>query len=1273
MRKSRAGASVLLPLAVIAGAWVLAHPVPAHASICAIDAWNNGNGTIPAIIYPNWTALRAGSFDVWLCDGCGTGPETLVALTVCNFGTADNGDIKTVYFKASCGATSTGLQTMTYAGVYSEDSGNWPAWTWKGTSPNLAGCADLCGAPACGGYYSIDVYCDIQPCPTNLDTVLLGFPINSTNNPTYWGSIIDNFPDWAPNSCPVPWYDMAGDMATIAYVYKQGVDSAVPGDTVEYTIYYGKPGTNVLSKIDIVDSIPQYTHYVENSASPACDLGWDPAIGIPSKLRWTLAGGAPGWGATLKVTFKLSVDWGNGEAFEPGSGDVGAPEGIRLKNIALASFYGVSAGCPTGGISPPVATVCKRFMFWCIGDNDILFSATYGQPADEMIYSTFIKNISQTKTWWDVHLWDTVPTDLDVWAVDCGFYDPCTGWTMTPSGCVAAGAGKVLTAGSKTLLTWKLDMPPQYTMELRWKAKVSPNAQAKGTVINLLTVLEYGHPNIVDGTGSSVTPRRFTHLAPIILPTMYTSYVGYGMSAIACPGFFLFFEPLNKKTQFEVRQLFFKGPATYAALGGVSPSIGNLIGDCITGFPGGGWGGCKAERVPALYDPTSAYPGMLDPAVDATRQCVDEIFPLHWIHKMTANSPTLWQCLTWESVSNQDNMTYAPATTLSYTGFMHYCFMRTCYPAYLPGYGDGLALINTGMDAYGNFLPDQETTVYIFKFDYTSLTWNVTEMYDLGPESCAFAGDTPIDEVGPYRTISSECALIVNQGIEINQRQDGGGRCDNNEAFFPTRETGNTVSLPGQVAHFYGIHNGQGSGGKVAIGNLSSISNTTFDATYKVWRYVPDNTVTTITWMPSYLNGTSGTWRLQGTHNVPGGLNNVDNPRVYNADGAFFDFTNAGLMAAKVELLSGGPIQVLAGISLFSEWAGGAVLHAADGKQTGMEYWLHYLPNGATSGAPARNTYAIDVFASKQGMQINLTSGAGLSVTYTTTGPDQCVAFLSGGIQWPTATQTNYKIRVMPNGNEGNVVAQFIANDGSEKGYTAPFLQEGIHYEIIAPPVVYIGQLFWITIVVKDTSGFTKADYNGTSSFTSTDPSAKILGAAMDATNYTWNGCGTDCGVKIFVQVQFTKIGMQTIVAMDTMDGSINGLTAIMVVAADIKLEKRKKLSVAASGDTVQFWICWSNYSSATGYSFTITDAVPNGTTYVPELASNAICGQNGPATASASMAASNSTSTSAPNTAFVYVAPATSPANTTRWLRWTIRDVYVNSTGCVCFKVIVN
>ena len=160
--------------------------------------------------------------------------------------------------------------------------------------------------------------------------------------------------------------------------------------------------------------------------------------------------------------------------------------------------------------------------------------------------------------------------------------------------------------------------------------------------------------------------------------------------------------------------------------------------------------------------------------------------------------------------------------------------------------------------------------------------------------------------------------------------------------------------------------------------------------------------------------------------------------------------------------------------------------------------------------------------------------------------------------------------------------------------------------------------------------------------------------------------------MKIFINVSFSQLGMQSVVAIDTLDGSISGVTATLVVGADIKLEKRKKLSVAASGDSVQFQLCWANNSSATGYSFSITDAVPRGTNYVPELASAALCGWSGPGAPSIQVAWSAATSTTPPAT-FTTLASGSMAAANTRWLRWTIRDVYVYSSGCVCFKINVN
>jgi len=1250
---------------VVAAAWLTVSavsflPLRAAADVCMIDSWPSGDngGILAPILYPNWKAVYAGSFSMWMCqasDGCNwVGTENLTSLTLVNFGSAGPGDITNVQWKVRCSTVNSGLYPMTYAGVYTEDSGAFPAWTWKGTSPDLSGCGDLCITPPCGGYFTVDIYVDITPCPTTYATLSLGFPTHEAFDPGWWGSVYDNA------GCVVPWYDMASDLSTIAWTYKRSDQTTiVPGDTIMYTIFYGKPGTNPLSSIQIVDSQPPYTHYVYGSGTTP-DVGYDPLIGPPDILRWTLAGPhAVTGGPTNELRFALSVDWGNGEAFEPGSGDVAAPEGLRLNNSAEVFFNGISAGCQTSAVNPPVSTVVKRFMFWCLGDNDILFSPTYGQPPDEMIYSIFIKNLSTTKTWWDVHLWDTIPPDLDVWNQDTGFEDACAGWTMTPTGCAPATPGRI-TSGGKTLMTWRLDMPPQFTLQLRWKAKVSAVAQARGTVINTVSVLEYGRSSIANGTGYSGVPRNFNHLAPIVLPTMYTSYVAYGMSAVQCPGYFLFFEPLNKKTQFELRGLYYTG-AGWATAGGISASIGDYWGSCLTGFPAGGIAGCKAERVPALFNPT----GVTDPVAhmgEQTIQCADLVFPKHWIHKLTSNSPTLWQCLTYCTSHDQDNHTYAPATTLSYTGLMHYMWRRYAGPEWSVGWGDSLSMISTGMDPYGVYRPGLATSVYMFKWDYGTLSWNYWNMFDLAGESQVYDMTVAAGDDGPYRTVSSDTQLIVNQGLLVNPQLNQGGHSDNEAAFFPTRETGNNVSLTGQTANFYGICQGASTWDKVVIGNLSSVG---ADAVYRIWRYTPDNLVPTAP-MPAWLNGTSGSWVLKGTHTVPAGIAAVNNPRYYSTDGAFFDQTNT-IVLSKVELISGGPIQVLGGIRVWGLWSGGAVVHAADGNQTGSDYWYHYLVDeGAGDKYGVRSVYAIDVFCPKTGMVINMTSGTGVTSTYTTTGPDQCVSYVQLS-QWQPTPSTNYRVRVMPAGKQGNVVSQWNAATGSEKGFTAPFLQEGVHYEIIAPPIVFSGTNFWITIVVKDTGGNTKMDYVGTTSFTSTDPAARILGGAMEGTNYTW--VLADDGVHIFMNVSLSRIGMQTIVAQDTGDGSINGLTAILVVAADVKLQKFPKLVVAASGDTVQFKVCWSNYSSGSAFTFVMTDAIPNGMTFVPEAAVAGLdCGN----TKGLGLSVAYSTSASAgmpPAASFT----GGNPVAGTRWLRWTVFYTGVNTTGCACYRAKIN
>jgi len=449
--------------------WILSTPARAPADSCMQNMWSNGD--VQGLrVFPNWNLVHVGSFDIWLWEG--GSPENIKGVTIVNFGSASAANFDSVYWQVECGKADSGLYTMAYAGVY-VGSGSYPAWTWAGTSIDLSGCPDLCGAPSCGAYFTLNVYVDINDCPDNLATISMGFPIDLFGV----GSIHDD----AGAGCEMPWVDTGGPLHTILYTYKVGSAQLVaPGDTVTYTIFYGRPGTGSLSNIEIMDTLPPFTHYVAGSAVPALDVSWDPG-GPPPVLRWTIPGPLlTTGGPTGEVRFSVSVDWGNMDWFEENSGDIAAPEGERLENTAHVFFNGTD--CPVGKksmVNPPVTTVVRRFLFWKIGDNDVLFSPTLGQPPDEMIYEIFLKNMSGTKTWWNVQLWDTVPPELDAWCLGCGFYDPCVGWTMTPTGCAAAAPGK-LVAGGNTLLTWQLNMPPGATLMLRWKAKVDPTTGVAG-------------------------------------------------------------------------------------------------------------------------------------------------------------------------------------------------------------------------------------------------------------------------------------------------------------------------------------------------------------------------------------------------------------------------------------------------------------------------------------------------------------------------------------------------------------------------------------------------------------------------------------------------------------------------------------------------------------------------------------------------------------------------------------------------------------------------
>ena len=1187
-------------------------------------------------VFPNWLRVPTASFTLEVCDDavCG-GPSPLVGITIMNYGSAVGGtDIADVYWLMECG-TKTTLATMTYAGAWTVMGSPRPVWTWAGS---VGYPQDPCSSCACNA--SLHVYTDITACPTDGRTIELGPGFNDIFLPAPPGGITDSF------GCGSPWGETRDPVAKeIRYVLKTADRELVPpGDTVTYTVYYGRPGTAALTGITITDSLPPWTHYVAGSGVPAPDTGWDPDPGPPLRLRWSRPGGAVTGGETSEIRFSVSVDWGNGEAFEPGSGDAAAPEGAALANRASAAFEGIVA-CGPGVVSGAAGTTVQRYLFWQIGDNDVLFASRTGQPDDEIVYELFVRNTSSSRTWWNVRLWDTVPAELDPWGSGSGFEDPCVGWTMTPTGCAAASPGWN-TGGGLTRLTWEINLPPLMTLSLRWRARVRPTAPANSTAVNGASIQALGQTGVVNGTGDSSWPSSFTHRAGIILRTMYISYIGWagldgGGTTCNTQTYYLSFYPLNKATDFALYRKWCcsalpcdVGCAGFAATGGVSPAIDVLAGTC-TGGPITDWEmGCKVERIPARYMPSPFATG--NPPAQ----------PWNFLHKLLANSPLIWELSQCLDSGVQEAMTFTGFSTLTFVGRIGYSYLR------LAADQDDWYIVNSD--------PATPTLLHLFRWDAATLSWSYVQTQPLAAES-----------EWPFRIAAEGHHRILSSAADLVAMKMPLGNGDDKGAIAPSRETGN-LTPAGAPATFY-LFSDPASFQTVAIvGNIGAVK-----ATYEVARYVPDSATAPPAWASANLRGSSGVWKTLGTHTVDPGLSAAANPHVYGNAYDTTMFTQPGFALYRVRLTSGGPVQVYSGWCVFCGFAGGSMLHASDpaGSPVGTEFWVHSTPGGWNCGTKTDpENMVVDIFCPKRMMVANATSSDGATSTYTTTDVDQCVAFRA--LTGPAGgTARNWRFQILPAGNQGDAIAQYILCQFGEKFYTAPFLRRGVFYSIAAPPLVYCTESFWITVVVTDSGGGTRTDYCGTTAFTSTDPVATIEGTAMDAYLFTWSsgfGCSAlpnENGVKGFLLSGFSRVGAQSVAASDTADGSIVGLATFTVVCGDVKFTKEPRLVTAASGDTVRFRVCWSNYSSASAFSLTVNDAVPVGTTFVPEAAVAGLdCGN----TDGLSLAVSYSTATSAtmpPAASFL----GGNPVAGTRWLRWAIPMAGVQTTGCGCFRVRIN
>ncbi len=1215
---------------VLAVGVLLAAAVPAAANCVADITPVQGQAAGP-VFFPNWLRAYAGAYDVTEygitcgagCTGApncplGTGASGGIGiqvggLTIQNFGSARSGlggsswDISAVYWRTDADAAGI-FHTMTAIGP---DKWSW-AWNGVETNPNFAALPTL------------RIYADISATPADGASVRLGIPYDPINGLGGFSDTCCCNSSWADVSNPVP--------KTIQYVFKLAdKTTAAPGDVINYTIYYGRPGSGSISNLEIVDTQPPYTHYVGNSAVPAPDPGFDPDPGPPMRLKWTFAGPlAVTGGPTGMIRFQLSVDWGNGESFEPGSGDTSAPEGSNLWNTADGVFPNLPVATRIH-TSNQTRTNIMRYLFWKVADRDLIFNCT-PSTCDEMTYSIFLKNLSTTKTWWNVSIWDTVPVQVNPWMPGYGFDDPCLGWTMTPSGCAAASPGKKLVAGA-TILTWDLDMPPGMTLEIRWKAQVSAAALAGATAINRVSIMAYGTPSpTFEGTGHAGAPRNFTHEALVVLRTTYVSYVSYDYTSCFDAGnnyYQIAFYPLHPSA---VWQLYYLSGVCglNASITAPAPSVPCNV------WPGGG---CPVgvERRPQLYGGPGTHTVCAEPEKD--------------FYKLVSNAPLLWEVNPNIDETNQDSIMYSPGASLSFRGKMHYTWRRQNSGIGGPmSDGDYMGLVN---------VQNVATTVHAFRWNAAAVAWDYMMTQAIEATSQWMTGGTSAAYEGHWRFLSSDSDLIVFKGYAFEGMTD----YDNFVTMAPATN-GMLAAGPGQS--FYAYTGRRAGWATIVVTNVG-----TGAANVNVYQYQSLEPLNVVYSIPPILGGGAGIWTPMDSFPLASGQTGAGNPRSYTTlacDETVVGFAESFNLYRIDVAGANAVVQVRTGRGPSSRY-GGFVLHGVDNANIpspAVDNFWHSQHRGDTVND-------LVAFCPAQGMVVRATTEDGYSATYTTTGPDQPISFCAI-TELVASCGTNYKVDLLtPNGDK--IIGMANATYFTERHYAAPFLSAGTHYEIFAPPVVYIGQNFWITVVVVKLGGATDVDYCGTSSFTSTDPGAKIEGTTLGTYGFAWSS-STKCsavpnenGVKVFVNVTMTRLGLQTLIATDDNDGSITGLTAIMVVGADIRLDKLQKLTVAASSDTVQFRVCWSNYSSASAFNFTINDAIPMGTTYLPEAGTWMLdCGNVD--NLGLTVSYSTATTTTVPTAASWVTA---NPIAGTRWLRWTVPVAGVQVTGCACYRVTVN
>ncbi|MCP4007186.1 MAG: DUF11 domain-containing protein [bacterium] len=106
----------------------------------------------------------------------------------------------------------------------------------------------------------------------------------------------------------------ASDSQSAGLVLHKTVDlaTALPGDTLVYSIEYTNTGSAPITDVDVFDSTPAFTTFLAASCGPAdpgtsCTVTMQPTVGATGSLQWTISGTLPASG-TGTVTYSVRID-----------------------------------------------------------------------------------------------------------------------------------------------------------------------------------------------------------------------------------------------------------------------------------------------------------------------------------------------------------------------------------------------------------------------------------------------------------------------------------------------------------------------------------------------------------------------------------------------------------------------------------------------------------------------------------------------------------------------------------------------------------------------------------------------------------------------------------------------------------------------------------------------------------------------------------------------------------------------------------------------------